>query len=339
MSSEDEYNSGDEEYTYDDDNEIEYGEEDDEGVTDTDVEMNQNDYAEPKTPHSKTTSSSSTSKDGSSKSKNNIADIVVEEGKFTITEYQRIIPLLRNLASDVSGLLDIDDDAAQLLLQMCKWDKERLVDSYFSNGEKLMRDAGLDMYSHDVVKTLISRPSLFSSPSGKSIVATSDETSCKESKDAMNVSSSSNEDTFVCRICCDDVDKIDAFALGCDHAFCRPCYSEYLRNQIGDGPACIRAHCPQHKCMQAITKSVFRSLLEPCMFEKYEVYVMRNFIETSKTMRYCPAAGCDKVAVGTGITTVQCSCGVPFCFRCGDEAHDPCSCPQLSEVREIIFMK
>lgn len=48
-------------------------------------------------------------------------------------------------------------------------------------------------------------------------------------------------------------------------------------------------------------------------------------------MRYCPAAGCDKVAVGSGISCINCSCGNPFCFRCGEESHTPCSCAQLAE--------
>ena len=67
------------------------------------------------------------------------------------------------------------------------------------------------------------------------------------------------------------------------------------------------------------------------IYEKYDMYVTRNFIETSKNMRYCPAAGCDKVAVGSGISCVQCTCGHPFCFRCGEESHAPCSCDQLAE--------
>lgn len=46
-------------------------------------------------------------------------------------------------------------------------------------------------------------------------------------------------------------------------------------------------------------------------------------------MRYCPAANCDKVAVASGITTVKCECGNPFCFKCGEESHDPANCTQL----------
>jgi ariadne-1 len=48
-------------------------------------------------------------------------------------------------------------------------------------------------------------------------------------------------------------------------------------------------------------------------------------------MRYCPAAGCDKVAIGSAVTTVRCECSYPFCFRCGEEAHDPANCAQLAE--------
>ena len=119
--------------------------------------------------------------------------------------------------------------------------------------------------------------------------------------------------------------------IGCDHKFCRLCYGEYLRNQVTEGPACIRAHCPEHKCTQSVPRVFFRTLLAAEVGDRYAMFVTRNFIETSKTMRYCPAAGCDKVAVGSGITTVRCTCTYPFCFRCGEEAHDPSSCSQLSE--------
>ena len=61
------------------------------------------------------------------------------------------------------------------------------------------------------------------------------------------------------------------------------------------------------------------------------MYIIQNFIDTSKNMRFCPAPGCEKVVVGSGITVVRCSCSQLFCFRCGEEAHDPCSCDHLKE--------
>ena len=46
-------------------------------------------------------------------------------------------------------------------------------------------------------------------------------------------------------------------------------------------------------------------------------------------MRWCPAAGCEHVVLAAGITQVRCNCGMPFCFRCGEEAHAPATCEQL----------
>lgn len=41
-----------------------------------------------------------------------------------------------------------------------------------------------------------------------------------------------------------------------------------------------------------------------------------------------------RVAIGSGVTTVSCACGLPFCFRCGQEAHDPATCDMLSAWKE-----
>jgi len=56
----------------------------------------------------------------------------------------------------------------------------------------------------------------------------------------------------------------------------------------------------------------------PRLTDAYDTYFVRNFIETCKNMKYCPAPGCEKVAVGSGVTTVRCHCGYPFCMRCGE---------------------
>mmetsp|Transcript_31805 Transcript_31805/g.70077 ORF Transcript_31805/g.70077 Transcript_31805/m.70077 type:complete len:376 (+) Transcript_31805:76-1203(+) len=124
---------------------------------------------------------------------------------------------------------------------------------------------------------------------------------------------------------------MDAFALGCGHSFCRACFSTYLTSQVGDGQACVIARCPEFKCAQLVTQAVFWGFLQTEAREQYDRYFVRNFIETCKNMKYCPAPDCGKIAAGSGITTVKCHCGHPFCLRCGEEAHDPCCCAQLAE--------
>ncbi|RYG60040.1 hypothetical protein EON64_19655, partial [archaeon] len=62
--------------------------------------------------------------------------------------------------------------------------------------------------------------------------------------------------------------------------------------------------------------------------DKFDDYLLRNYLDTSKHMRHCPAPRCDRVAIGNGVSAITCLCGHPFCFRCGEEAHEPVSCAQ-----------
>ena len=113
------------------------------------------------------------------------------DGKFIITEYQEIVSLMDNVIKEVSTLLEIDADAAQILLQCFRWDKERLVDAFFSNPEKVMSDAGLDKYNADLFQSLRQQ----------------------SQTDASKTSST----TFSCRICCDELDQDASLCLGRHH--------------------------------------------------------------------------------------------------------------------------
>lgn len=95
-----------------------------------------------------------------------------------------------NVIKEVSTLLEIDLDAAQILLQCFRWDKERLVDAFFSNPEKVMSDAGLDKYNAALFQSLRQQ----------------------SQSDAAVTSTSSS--TFSCRICCDELDQQASLCLG-----------------------------------------------------------------------------------------------------------------------------
>ena len=299
------YNSGDD-YAYDDGNDSEEEEEEEQFIATKDLKGQQTGRA-----------SGERSSAGGGAGKLPLSG-KIPDGKVVITEYQEIVPLMEAITREVSTLLDIDNDSSQILLQAYRWDKERLIDAFFGNPDKVFLETGLDKYSKASVAAML----------GIGHGSSGDKSS---SASATATSSDSNGATFVCRICCDDSPPSEALSLGCGHQFCKTCYKEYLRNQVNDGPSCIRAHCPEHKCSQAVPRAFFTALLDEPISERYSMFVMRNYIETSKNMRYCPAPGCAKVAIGSGVTKVNCTCSNPFCFRCGEEAHDPCSCIQLSE--------
>lgn len=60
---------------------------------------------------------------------------------------------------------------------------------------------------------------------------------------------------------------------------------------------------------------VYHAVLGDAEARTYDRFLLRNYIEASKFMKYCPAPGCNKVALGSGITAARCACGHPFCFK------------------------
>ena len=219
--------------------------------------------------------------------------LTVSEGCCQIAGYLDVEAAMNGLVQDVSTLLEVSLDLSRLLLQHFSWDKERLVEMYYSDSEKVLTDAGLKNFSSE---------------------QTWDDGSSK-----------------ICRICCDEYNTLEMYAIGCNHCFCKTCYGGYLSQAIADGPSCIQTQCPEHKCKQLVPQGAFLELTETKVSEKYRIYLTRNYIEMSKNMRWCPSPGCNMVAVASGVTTVLCTCGKPFCFKCGEEAHDPINCSQLAQ--------
>ena len=69
------------------------------------------------------------------------------------------------------------------------------------------------------------------------------------------------------------------------------------------------------------------------LLQKYSRVILEQFVSSSKQMRWCPAPGCERVIMaGAGVANVRCGpggCGNAFCFKCGEEAHQPSSCDEL----------
>ncbi|KAI5003909.1 hypothetical protein ZWY2020_031152 [Hordeum vulgare] len=65
--------------------------------------------------------------------------------------------------------------------------------------------------------------------------------------------------------------------------------------------------------------------------KRYGEFLVRSYVEESKRLRWCPAAGCDRAVEFDGEKCkVQldawCTCGHGFCLACGEEVHRPVSC-------------
>ena len=113
--------------------------------------------------------------------------------------------------------------------------------------------------------------------------------------------------------------------------FCNGCYGHFLNSAVDAGPDCVDTRCPQHKCKVVVPHSAQHKFLSEEKFKKFKSYLVSRYIDAHPKFRFCPAPGCSKIAVGSGVTHVDCSCSLPFCFRCGEEVHDPASCDQVAE--------
>jgi ariadne-1 len=150
--------------------------------------------------------------------KNAVGNIAIVDGKYTITEINQVMPIMRGLVTEVSALLRLNEDICQILLQNYKWNKEKLLEMYYSDGdsEKILMDTGVDLFDERVMSQITSSDSrLFRSPSSPM------------------PAERLNQD---CHICTAELNTSNSFSLGCKHFFCRDCYGEYIRIKVVDGP-------------------------------------------------------------------------------------------------------
>jgi len=218
------------------------------------------------------------------------------------------------LIDEIGKLLSISADESLALLLHFKWNKEKIQEAYFDNADKVRKTVGIDLY----------RPYVKQQKSVAGGANSDDESGC----------------LICCGVCYDEVPPSSAVSLGCDHAFCVDCFRTYLATQVGNGPpGCLTTKCPSFKCTQLVPHSYFRGLLSHSeassqLLEKQEAYCLRNYIENSRSMNFCRAAHCELISVATSSAhvdeVVNCPCGHRYCFKCGEEPHQPCSCSQLS---------
>mmetsp|Transcript_8487 Transcript_8487/g.26631 ORF Transcript_8487/g.26631 Transcript_8487/m.26631 type:complete len:526 (+) Transcript_8487:30-1607(+) len=199
---------------------------------------------------------------------------------------------MESLVREVSELLAVPFDDAQLLLHALDWNKRRLQELWFDGREAKIRD---DSGIH-----------------GDGPAAEGDE-------------------TFMCPTCMDDTPKSGGFALSCSHWFCRDCWSGYVQVAATDGKPVTELRCQMNKCFERVRKSdILGFLSSDELKERVEEFWTRSFVEKSKELRWCPAPGCGNAVESANIgdlnVEVQCTCGFVFCFGCGEPAHRPATC-------------
>ena len=208
---------------------------------------------------------------------------------------------------EVSSLLAVPVEAAAILLRHFKFNKEKTIEKFYENSEKVVKDAGVAARCADEDSPAVSTPS--KSPKSK-----------KKKVAVAEIS---------CGICMDDFSPSETYSMPCGHPFCTNCYTDFINNKVSDGPNCVYAKCPEFRCNELISEKEVNDL-NKSLLEKFEEFQLRAFVDLNKLSRWCPAPDCTKIGVTkTGYGDVNCSCGTEFCVRCGVEPHAPSICTDL----------
>jgi ariadne-1 len=135
-----------------------------------------------------------------------------------------------------------------------------------------------------------------------------------------------------CLICYSPIDDYSS-GLKCKHYFCSDCWREYLSVKAEDVLVSLSTLCPQKGCSLIVPESYFHNYIQNKIIkEKFNKSILRNFTGHNSDIKICPGISCNIcIKCDTHIAKeITCPCGTVSCFKCGREAHRPCTCEILS---------
>ncbi|WCJ44262.1 RING/U-box superfamily protein [Euphorbia peplus] len=221
------------------------------------------------------------------------------EKLYTVLHEDQIKQRLNDAVTELSSVLSLPRKASTILLCSFKWTVSDVLDKWFSNEDQVRKSSGLVLNQE------------IGTRKGKGMVA--------------------------CDICFCRRRFENCVSAGCDHMFCRKCYCSYIRVSIDDGIGCLLMRCPEPKCRVVVDQDLINSLKElPDKFKaKYERFLLRSYVELSRTRKWCPGKGCGNAVEFTEICQknwdVVCDCEFEFCWNCQEESHSPVDCAAVLE--------
>jgi len=127
---------------------------------------------------------------------------------------------------EVAMITEQPPEAAAILLRYARWNKEKLINSYMEDQEKMLDEAGIGRSSRNVPPQIKKVPN------------------------------------FICEICYDDSPDMETFAMKCGHRFCIDCYKHYVTQKVKEEGEAARIKCPGDDCNKILDSKSLDLLLE-----------------------------------------------------------------------------
>ncbi|KAL1501925.1 hypothetical protein ABEB36_007156 [Hypothenemus hampei] len=268
------------------------------------------------------------------------SDVVNVPDEDVINEQEEVYSGLRSqdlqeakdqLLVDTSDMLKIPLFTAEALLRDNEWSREILLEKWMKNPIECCEKAGVQAPA-----TVLTHANSIDS-------SLSTDTAGSERQEVM------------CEICLNTipVEWDQPLKMSCKHLFCKICWQSYLTNKIQDGDA-HHILCPAYQCHILVPVEFIEKLVSPEMARRYLQFDIKAFVESNKTIKWCPIPGCGRAVrlpeaeQTTGknqfnrkpipLTSHAVDCGNAhfFCWECLGDAHAPCGCEQWQQWHKKI---
>ena len=150
---------------------------------------------------------------------------------------------------DTTGILGVDASTAALLLRYMSWNKERLIEKYMDNANKMLVAAGVILPDPETVR-----------PSKRPLARRTTRRSASPPK--------SSSGSFTCSICFDDSPDLKPLSLECGHKACSGCWEAYIESKITTEAEHV-CRCMAEGCGLVAPDAFVRAAVSQDIYERF----------------------------------------------------------------------
>jgi ariadne-1 len=207
--------------------------------------------------------------------------------------------LMEDAIKNIQDVVELPRQETKILLNFFKWEELSLLEKFYEEGRtKLFKLANIEYHSDEKAMP------------------------CVSSK--------------VCQICFESADCITSRCGHC--SFCNDCYTQYLTTKIVEEGVGENLTCPAFKCNFVLEEAMVLSMIScPSVKEKYKYLIINKFVTHNRLLKFCPEPHCTTVVKSEMVQcSVKCKCGVSFCFKCGENMHEPVHCDIVERWENLV---
>nr|ADO22611.1 LIM class homeobox transcription factor Lmx [Mnemiopsis leidyi] len=157
-----------------------------------------------------------------------------------------------------------------------------------------------------------------------------------ESDESFKRQISRNSSDGTCLICY--APNSETIGMLCKHYFCKSCWNIYFTTQIMDNGIAENIQCMETDCSTFVSENfVLSTISGEDVQTRYHQLIAGSYISSNLMYKWCPRPGCGNCAevLSLDVKHIVCSCGMEWCFGCGEPDHLPLeSCQILKKWKQ-----